>query len=134
MSGVFVYWKEWHFIIRVTLSFLHLPRKWQILPNSVLSPIVCLLLINTVGEGNGNPSSTLAWRIPGTAEPGGLPSMGSHRVGHDWKRLGSSSSINTVKCPLQVNRSLLLGTESLPLMEVAVYNNFHWSASQLIKG
>ena len=28
-------------------------------------------------------SSTLAWRIPGTGEPGGLPSMGSHRVGHD---------------------------------------------------
>ena len=27
-------------------------------------------------------SSILAWRIPGTAEPGGLPSMGSHRVGH----------------------------------------------------
>ena len=28
-------------------------------------------------------SSALAWRIPGTGEPGGLPSMGSHRVGHD---------------------------------------------------
>ena len=28
-------------------------------------------------------SSTLAWRIPGTGEPGGLPSMGLHRVGHD---------------------------------------------------
>ena len=28
-------------------------------------------------------SSVLAWRIPGTAEPGGLPCMGSHRVGHD---------------------------------------------------
>ena len=28
-------------------------------------------------------SNVLAWRIPGTAEPGGLPSMGSHRVGHD---------------------------------------------------
>ena len=28
-------------------------------------------------------SSILAWRIPRTAEPGGLPSMGSHRVGHD---------------------------------------------------
>ena len=28
-------------------------------------------------------SSTLAWRIPGTGEPGGLPSVGSHRVGHD---------------------------------------------------
>ena len=29
-------------------------------------------------------SSVLAWRIPGTGEPDGLPSMGSHRVGHDW--------------------------------------------------
>ena len=28
-------------------------------------------------------SSVLAWRIPGTGEPGGLPSMGWHRVGHD---------------------------------------------------
>jgi len=29
------------------------------------------------------PSNVLAWRIPGTGEPGGLPSMGSHRVGRD---------------------------------------------------
>ena len=28
-------------------------------------------------------SSVLAWRIPGTGEPGGLPSVGSHRVGHE---------------------------------------------------
>ena len=32
-------------------------------------------------------SSVLAWRIPGMGEPGGLPSMGSHRVGHDWSNL-----------------------------------------------
>ena len=32
-------------------------------------------------------SSVLAWRILGTGEPGGLPSMGSHRVGHDWSDL-----------------------------------------------
>ena len=32
----------------------------------------------------GTHSSVLAWRIPGTGEPGGLPSMGSHRVGHDY--------------------------------------------------
>ena len=31
-------------------------------------------------------SSVLAWRIPGTGEPGGLPPMGSHRVGHNWRR------------------------------------------------
>ena len=36
-------------------------------------------------------SSVLAWRIPGTEEPGGLPSMGSHRVGHDWCDLASNS-------------------------------------------
>ena len=38
-------------------------------------------------------SSVLAWRIPGTAEPGGLPSMGSHRVGHDWSNLAAARSI-----------------------------------------
>ena len=32
-------------------------------------------------------SSVLAWRIPGTGEPGGLPSMGLHRVRHDWSDL-----------------------------------------------
>ena len=36
-------------------------------------------------------SSVLAWRIPGTAEPGGLPSMGSHRIGHDWSDLAAAA-------------------------------------------
>ena len=36
------------------------------------------------GEGNGTRSSTLAWKIPRTEEPGGLQSMGSQRVGQDW--------------------------------------------------
>ena len=34
-------------------------------------------------KGMATHSSVLAWRIPGTAEPGGLPSVGLHRVGHD---------------------------------------------------
>ena len=37
-------------------------------------------------------SSVLAWRIPGVGEPGGLPSMGSHRVGHDWIDLAVAAS------------------------------------------
>ena len=37
------------------------------------------------------PSGVLAWRIPGTGEPGGLPSMGSHRVGHDWSDLAAAA-------------------------------------------
>ena len=38
-------------------------------------------------------SSILAWRIPGTGEPGGLPSMGLHRVGHDWSDLAADDSL-----------------------------------------
>ena len=37
-------------------------------------------------------SSVLAWNIPGTGEPGGLPSMGSHRVGHDRSDLAAAVS------------------------------------------
>ena len=42
-------------------------------------------------------SSVLAWRIPGTEEPGRLPSIGSHRVGARLKRLSSSSSSSKVR-------------------------------------
>ena len=37
-------------------------------------------------------SSVLAWRIPGTGEPGGLPSMGLHRVGHDGSNLAAAAA------------------------------------------
>ena len=39
-------------------------------------------------------SSVLAWRIPGMGEPGGLLSMGSHRVGHDWSDLAAAAEKN----------------------------------------
>ena len=38
-------------------------------------------------------SSVLAWRIPGTGEPHGLTSMGSHRVGHDWSDLAAVAEL-----------------------------------------
>ena len=37
-------------------------------------------------------SSTLAWKIPWMEEPGGLPSMGLHRVGHDWSDLAAAAA------------------------------------------
>ena len=37
-------------------------------------------------------SSFLAWRIPGTGEPGGRPPMGSHRVGHDGNDLATAAA------------------------------------------
>ena len=42
-------------------------------------------------------SSVLAWRIPGTEEPGGLPSMGSHRVRHDWSDLAAAAAVRRQK-------------------------------------
>ena len=54
--------------------------------------------LSCIGGGNGNHSSVLAWRVPGTGEPGGLPSMGSHSRTR-LKRLSSSSS-NKLPCAL----------------------------------
>ena len=42
-------------------------------------------------------SSVLAWRIPGTVEPDGLLSMGSHRVGHDWSDLAAAAAAFMVR-------------------------------------
>ena len=44
-------------------------------------------------------SSIVAWRIPGTGKPGGLPSMRSHRVGHDWSDLAAAVVAQLVKNP-----------------------------------
>ena len=43
--------------------------------------------LSCIGEGNGNPLQCSCLEIPEMGEPGGLPSMGSHRVGHDWSNL-----------------------------------------------
>ena len=41
-------------------------------------------------------SSVLAWRIPGTGDPGGLPSMGLHRVGHIWSDLAAAAAVTSL--------------------------------------
>ena len=43
-------------------------------------------------------SSVLAWRIPGTGEPGGLPSTRSHGVGHDWSDLAAAALVEAAGC------------------------------------
>ena len=56
-------------------------------------------------------SSTLAWRIPWTQEPGGLPSTGSNRVGHDWSDLAAAATVTSlavqwigIRLPMQGTR------------------------------
>ena len=48
-------------------------------------------------------SSVLAWRIPGTGEPGGLPFMGSHRVGHDWSDLAAAAEVSETHMIYKLN-------------------------------
>ena len=48
-----------------------------------LNNIFCLLIVDALEKEMATHSSILAWRIPGATEPGGLPSLGLHRVGHD---------------------------------------------------
>ena len=48
-----------------------------------LSDFTLIFHFHALEEEMATHSSVLAWRIPGRVEPGGLPSMGSHRVGHD---------------------------------------------------
>jgi len=55
-------------------------------------------------------SSVLAWRIPGMAEPGGLPSMGLHRVRHDWGDLAAAAAAG-----FPVHHQLLELAHSCPL-------------------
>ena len=59
-------------------------------------------------------SNVLAWRIPGTEEPGRLPSLGSHRVGHDWSDLAAAAAVCCI-----INTNILMAT---PIMSYV--NNF----------
>ena len=50
------------------------------------------LMYSALEKEMATHSSVLAWRTPGTGEPGELPSMGSHRVGHDWSDLAAAAA------------------------------------------
>ena len=75
-------------------------------------------------------SSVLARRIPGTGEAGGLPSMGSHRVGHDWSDLAAAAA--TLLFLLQLvsedrGRKGVLCTHTHTLIPVSIYPLRHGS-------
>ena len=57
-----------------------------------LSDFTFTFHFHALGKEMATHSSVLAWRIPGTGEPGGLPSMGSHRVGHDCSDLAAAAA------------------------------------------
>ena len=62
-----------------------------------LSDFTFTFHFHTLEKEMATHSSVLAWRIPGTGEPGGLPSMGSHRVGHDWSDLAVAVAVGLLE-------------------------------------
>ena len=101
---------------RSLFTFLHWRRKWQPTPVSLPgksngcrslggyspwghkeSDTTERLHFHALEKEMATHSSVFAWRIPGTAEPGGLPSMMSHRVGHDWSDLAAAAAAHSIQ-------------------------------------
>ena len=59
---------------------------------SCIAGSLSLFTFHALEKEMATHSSVLAWRIPGTGEPGELPSVGSHRVGHDWSDLAAAAA------------------------------------------
>ena len=66
---------SWAFLVAQRVKNLPVMQETQVLPQGLEDPLE---------KGMATHSSILAWRIPWTEKPGGLESMGSQRVGHDW--------------------------------------------------
>ena len=74
-------------------------------------------------------SSVLAWRIPGTGEPGGLPSMGSHRVRHNWSNLAVAYFLKNIIVALEY--SLKSGIVKPPTVSFLWYS-FGYSGTFMV--
>ena len=77
----------WHTLLSMTIS-----RSLHVAANGIISSFLWLSNIPSSEKTMAPHSSTLAWKIPWAEEPGGLQSMGSRRVGHNW---GTSLSLFT---------------------------------------
>ena len=65
---------------------------WVAKSRTRLSDFTFTFHFHTLEKEMATHSSVFAWSIPGTGEPGGLPSMGSHRVRHDWRDLAAAAA------------------------------------------
>ena len=84
-------------------------------------------------------SSALAWRIPGTGEPGGLPSMGSHRVGRHWSDLAAATGHTLSLCFILHNiltritqQSFIFIAFLLILTYIGVWQHGLWKSKLLL--
>ena len=68
-------------------------------------------------------SSVLAWRIPGMGEPGGLPSQGWHRVGHNWSDLAAAAA----ECAFAVASNFKLTVLFIAFMTTAFFEDAYYT-------
>ena len=86
-----------------------------------LSDFTFTFHFHALEEEMATHSNVIAWRIPGTGEPGGLPSLGSHRVGHDWSDIAAGAAAAAADLYL---RPLL--------MALYIYQNFKKYVYQML--
>ena len=94
----------WTAARQASLSFTiswSLLKPWVMKSRTWLSNFTFTFHFCAMEKEMATHSSVLAWRIPGTGEPGGLPSMGSHRVGHDWSGLAAAAGSSIISIVFQ---------------------------------
>ena len=90
--------RQWHPTPLLLPGKSHGRRAWWAVVHGVaksltrLSNFTFTFHFHALEKEMATHSSVLAWRVPGTGEPHGLPSMGSHRVGHDWSDLAAAAA------------------------------------------
>ena len=85
-----------------------------------LSDFTFTFHFRTLEKNMATHSSVLAWRIPGTGEPGGLPSLGSHRVRHDWSDLAAAAAAAFGLNLKQVSISIICKLTLISLHDIVI--------------
>ena len=98
-----------------------------------LSDFTFTLHFHALEKEMATHSSVLAWRIPGTRELGGLPSMGSHRVGHDWSDLAAAEYTHYFDCGDVFHRCIHMPTVYFKYVQFIVYQLYLNEAVKIIK-
>ena len=84
-SKASVLWCSAFFIVQLSHLYITTGKTIALPGQTFVDKVMSLLfdMLSRLEKEMATHSSVLAWRIPGAEEPGGLPSLGSHRVGHD---------------------------------------------------
>ena len=100
----------------------------------VIYDIWLMLVVALLEKEMATHSSVLAWRIPEMAEPGGLPSVGSHRVGHNWSDLVVVAlDLREVNCKGAWGNFLVWWKCSMSWLEWLLHEHIHLSSNHTFK-